>query len=80
MKPSWLDYVASLALLMLIGILLVGCSQQPKRAAPPPVTVPCQKPDVDSQLLEPLPHLAVDHLLQTLGLPPLKLDGASPPQ
>lgn len=74
MKPSSLSSPRSAIALLWIATLLVGCSQPLK---PNPVVIQCPPPLVDSQLLIPPEHRAIDHLLETLQLPPLNLVNAS---
>ena len=58
--------------LLLIGTSLAGCSQ-PLKPSPSPVVIQCQPPLISPELLTPPPHQAIDRLLKTLGMPPVKL-------
>jgi hypothetical protein len=59
--------------LSLIGTLLAACSPLPPKVDPLPVVIQGQKPKVDSDLMIPPQHQAIDHLLKTLGLPPVNV-------
>jgi hypothetical protein len=59
--------------LSLIATLLGACSTLPPKVDPPPVVIQGQKPKVDSDLMTPPQHQAIDHLLKTLGLPPVNV-------
>lgn len=67
----------SSALLLLIATLLADCSQQPRKPEPPPVVVKCQPPLIDPGLMVPPEHQAIDRLLMTLQLPPVRLGPVS---
>lgn len=62
----------ALAMLSAIGISLAGCSGQPVRPSPPaPAVIPCQKPLIDPELMQPTPRAGINELLLFLALPPL---------
>ena len=68
-------------LLSLTAIVLAACSQ-PLKPSPPPEVVQCPPPLVDSGLMTPPEHQAIDRLLATLNLPPVSVvppSDASPP-
>jgi hypothetical protein len=73
MHKSFPSYKVGLIPLSLIGTLLVGCSTLPPKVDPSPVVIQGQKPKVDSDLMTPPQHQAIDHLLKTLGLPPVNV-------
>lgn len=59
--------------LSLIGTLLAACSPLLPKVDPPPVVIQGQKPKVDSDLMIPPQHQAIDRLLISLGLPPVNV-------
>lgn len=60
-----------------IGTLLAACSPQPLRPCPPPQVIQAPRPLISPELLILPSHREIDRLLESLQLPPLKLDSAS---
>jgi len=75
-KSFMTSTIPRLALMLLLGApnLLAGCCKPLKPPPPAPAVIPCQKPAVSQELLQPPQTAAIDALLKSLGMLPLSAE------